>query len=56
MERTLFALPKMKNNKARGSLSEEEEAAIQQSMVIEFNNLRKNRLELIERILKESSK
>jgi hypothetical protein len=25
MERTLFALPKMKNNKARGSLSEEEE-------------------------------
>jgi hypothetical protein len=25
MERTLFALPKMKNNKARGTLSEEEE-------------------------------
>jgi DNA polymerase alpha subunit A len=25
MERTIFALPKMKNNKARGSLSAEEE-------------------------------
>jgi hypothetical protein len=25
MERTLFALPKMKGNKARGSLSEDEE-------------------------------
>ncbi len=25
MERTIFALPKMKNNRARGSLSEEEE-------------------------------
>ena len=25
MERTLFALPKMKNNKARGTLTEEEE-------------------------------
>ena len=26
MERTIFALPKMKNNKARGTLSEQEEA------------------------------
>jgi hypothetical protein len=25
MERTIFALPKMNNNRARGSLSEEEE-------------------------------
>lgn len=47
MERTLFALPKMKNNKARGSLSEEEEMQQQQSMVIEFNNLRKNRFKNI---------
>lgn len=47
MERTLFALPKMKNNKARGTLSEEEEMQQQQSMVIEFNNLRKNRFKNI---------
>ena len=32
MERTVFALPKMKNNKARGSLSEEEELVQQMSM------------------------
>lgn len=47
MERTLFALPKIKNNKARGTLSEEEEKLIQQSMIIEFNNLRKNRFKNI---------
>ena len=43
MERTLFALPKMKNNKARGSLSEEEEKVQLQSMMIEFDALRKQR-------------
>ena len=48
MERTLFALPKMKNNKARGSLSEEEEKVQLQSMIIEFNNLRKNRFKNIQ--------
>ena len=37
MERTIFALPKMKNNKARGSLSEDEEKVQQQSMILEFN-------------------
>jgi hypothetical protein len=37
MERTLFALPKMKNNKARGSLSAEEEKTQMDSMIIEFN-------------------
>jgi len=47
MERTLFALPKIKNNKARGSLSEEEEKVQQQSMILEFNNLRKNRFKNI---------
>jgi len=47
MERTLFALPKMKNNKARGTLSEDEEKVQQQSMVLEFNNLRKNRFKSI---------
>jgi DNA polymerase alpha subunit A len=47
MERTLFAVPKLKNNKARGTLSEEEEKVIQQSMIIEFNNLRKNRFKHI---------
>lgn len=60
MERTLFALPKIKNNKARGTLSEDEENpkpsifchykglnVLQQSMMIEFNNLRKNRFKHI---------
>ena len=37
MERTIFALPKMKNNKARGSLSAEEEKLQKDSMIIEFN-------------------
>lgn len=43
----MFALPKMKNNKARGSLSAEEEKVQQDSMMIEFNNLRKNRFKQI---------
>lgn len=47
MERTLFALPKMKNNKARGSLSAEEEKVQEQSMILEFNNLRKTRFKQI---------
>jgi len=47
MERTIFALPKMKNNKARGSLSEEEEKVQQQSMILEFNQLRQSRFKNI---------
>jgi len=47
MERTMFALPKMKNNKARGSLSAEEEKTQEQSMILELNNLRKNRFKQI---------
>jgi DNA polymerase alpha subunit A len=47
MERTLFALPKMKANKARGSLSEDEEKAQQQAMILDFNNLRKERFKQI---------
>lgn len=47
MERTIFALPKMKNNKARGSLSEEEEKVQQQSMILEFNQLRQSRFKSI---------
>lgn len=47
MERTLYALPKIKGNKARGALSAEEEQVIEQSMILEFNNLRKNRFKNI---------
>jgi hypothetical protein len=47
MERTIFALPKMNKNKARGSLTPEEAKAQQDSMIIEFNNLRQNRFKNI---------
>lgn len=43
MERTIFALPKMKGNKARGSLTAEEEKTQMDSMIIEFNQLRQSR-------------
>ena len=47
MERIVYALPKIKSNKARGTLSKEEEIAQMKSMIQEFNQIKQTKFKNI---------
>jgi hypothetical protein len=44
MQREVFALPKMKNSKARGTLTKEEETQLIRSIQMELDEIRKKRM------------
>jgi DNA polymerase alpha subunit A len=47
MERTIFVYPKVSSGSQRQTMSEEEETALKQSMIMEFNNMRANQFKRI---------
>ncbi len=44
MQREVFALPKMKNSKARGTLTKEEETQLIRGVQLELDDIRKKRM------------